>query len=241
MELGILAAVGAGLLSFLSPCVLPLVPPYLCFLAGASLDRIAGEPDAAVTLRVFGRALAFVFGFSLVFVALGAAASSIGQLVSDHLTILSRVAGVVIVALGLHLLGVFRLFLLMREARFEAGSPTGPLSAFVVGLAFAFGWSPCVGPVLASILLVAGTDSTVQGGAILLAAYAAGIGVPFLLAALFIGPFMRWFAGFRRYLGVVQKGMGALLVVTGVLIFMGAMPVLAGWLLEIAPVLGRVG
>jgi cytochrome c-type biogenesis protein len=218
-----------------------LVPPYLCFLAGASLDRVAGEPSLAVTARVFGRALAFVLGFSLVFIALGAAASSIGRLVSDHLTVLTQLAGVVVAILGLHLLGVFRLFLLMREARFDASAPTGVIGAFVVGLAFAFGWSPCVGPVLASILLVASTDDSVQRGAVLLAAYAAGIGVPFLVAALFTGPFMRWLAGFRRHVGIVQKVMGALLVTTGVLIFVGAMPVIAGWLLEAVPVLGRIG
>lgn len=241
MELGILAAAGAGVLSFLSPCVLPLVPPYLCFLAGASLDRLAAEPGVAVSPRVFGRALAFVLGFSVVFVALGAAASSIGRLISDHLTILSQLAGIVIVVFGLHMLGAFRVFLLMREARFEAGAPTSLAGAFVVGLAFAFGWSPCVGPVLASILLLAGTDDSVQRGAILLAAYAFGIGVPFLLAALFTGPFVRWLAGFRRHLGLVQKAMGGLLVATGALVFMGAMPLIAGWLLDAVPVLGRVG
>jgi cytochrome c-type biogenesis protein len=241
MELGILAAVGAGVLSFLSPCILPLVPPYLCFLAGASLDRVASEPSLTVTPRVFGRALAFVLGFSLVFIALGAAASSLGRLVSDHLTILSQIAGIVIVVMGLHMLGAFRVFLLMREARFDAAAPTSLVGAFVVGLAFAFGWSPCVGPVLASILLVAGTDDSVRYGAILLAAYAAGIGIPFLVAALFTGPFVRWLAGFRRHLGTVQKAMGALLVTTGVLVFMGTMPVIAGWLLDALPALGRIG
>jgi cytochrome c-type biogenesis protein len=241
MEVGILAAAGAGVLSFLSPCILPLVPPYLCFLAGASLERVAGEPSLAVTPRVFGRALAFVLGFSVVFIALGAAASSIGRLVSDHLTILSQIAGIIIVILGLHMLGAFRVFLLMREARFDAGAPGGLAGAFVVGLAFAFGWSPCVGPVLASILLLAGTDDSARRGAILLAAYAAGIGVPFLLAALFTGPFVRWLAGFRRHLGIVQKAMGALLVTMGVLVFLGAMPVIAGWLLEAVPALGRIG
>jgi cytochrome c-type biogenesis protein len=243
LDIGLFAAAAAGLLSFLSPCVLPLVPPYLTWLAGASLEEIAGEkPPPGVTARAFVRALAFVLGFSTVFVALGASASLIGRAVSDHLALLSRIAGVVIVLLGLHFLGVLRIPLLYREARFGIRArPMGLAGAFAMGLAFAFGWTPCVGPVLASILLIAGAEDSVRQGAALLAAYAAGIGLPFLLAAVFVRPFLAFMGRFRRRLGVVEKSIGALLVVTGVLIFTGWMAEIAGWLLETFPALGRIG
>lgn len=243
MEVGLLATFSAGILSFLSPCVLPLVPAYLCFLAGASLDELTQrESHPGVTRRAFVRAVAFVLGFAAVFVTLGAGASAISRLVSEHLTLLSRVAGLIIVLLGLHMLGLFRIFALMREARIQVASkPASVAGAFVVGLAFAFGWTPCVGPVLASVLMVAGAEDSMARGAGLLAAYAAGIGIPFLVAALFTGPFLRWLSGFRRYLGRIEKIMGMGLVATGVLIFAGAMPVIGGWLLETIPALGRIG
>lgn len=243
MDVGLLAAFGAGILSFLSPCILPLVPPYLCFLAGSSLDELTRPGSApAVTSRAFVRALAFVIGFAAVFIALGAGASTLGRLVSEHLTLLSRIAGLIIIVLGLHMLGAFRWFLLMREARFTvANRPASVIGAFVVGLAFAFGWTPCVGPVLASVLMIAGTEDSVSHGAGLLAAYAAGIGVPFLVAALFTGPFLRWLSGFKRHLGMIEKVMGGALIATGLLIFTGAMPVIGGWLLESVPILGRIG
>jgi cytochrome c-type biogenesis protein len=243
MDVGLLAAFSAGILSFLSPCILPLVPPYLCFLAGSSLDELTRNGSVpAVTSRAFVRALAFVLGFALVFIALGAGASTMGRLVSEHLTLLSRIAGVIIIVLGLHMLGAFHWLLLMREARFIVSNrPASTVGAFVVGLAFAFGWTPCVGPVLASVLMIAGTEGSVGQGAGLLAAYAAGIGVPFLVAALFTGPFLRWLSGFKRHLGTVERVMGSALVLTGILIFSGAMPVIGGWLLENVPILERIG
>ncbi len=242
MEIGLAAAFLAGIVSFLSPCILPLVPPYLCFLAGASLDELSAERSAVTTSRVMGRAGAFVAGFGAVFVALGAGASTIGGFLMQHLTILTQVAGLVIVLLGLHMLGVFRFLFMMREARFHiARRPAGMAGAFVVGLAFAFGWSPCVGPVLASILMMASFDEGAGRGAALLAAYAAGIGIPFLAAALFTGPFLRWLSGFRKHLGMIEKAMGGALVATGVVIALGYMPIFAGWLLDMAPVLGRIG
>ena len=242
VDIGLVASFGAGLVSFLSPCILPLVPPYLCFLAGASLSDLTADRTAAVTGRLLGRAVAFTVGFSIVFVTLGASASTLGLLVSDHLTLLSRVAGVIIVVLGLHLLGVLRLGFLMREARFHTlHRPASILGAFAVGLAFGFGWTPCVGPVLTSILLLAGTEASVGRGAALLAAYAAGIGVPFVAAALATGPFLATVARFRASLGVIEKAMGLLLIGTGLLIFLGAMPVIGGWLLDQVPMLGRIG
>jgi cytochrome c-type biogenesis protein len=240
-DIGLVASFGAGILSFLSPCILPLVPPYLCFLAGTSLETLEKGTDPAIGLRAIGRAVAFVAGFAAVFVALGAGASSLGQLVADHLTWLSRIAGGVIVLLGLHMLGLFRWSMLMRQARFEASRPVSFLGAFVVGLAFGFGWTPCVGPVLASILLLAGTQDSVGHGAMLLSAYAAGIGVPFIAAAFFTGPVLRWLARFRGHLGTIEKVMGLALVITGVTIAMGWMPIVGNWLVDVIPALGRSG
>ena len=241
-DVGLVAAVGAGVVSFLSPCILPLVPPYLCFLAGMSLDELTSDRRMPATARVFARAVAFVLGFSVVFVVLGASASVIGQQVSEHLTWLSRIAGVVVLLLGLQMLGVLRIAWLMRDVRFRAvAQPTSLPAAFVVGLAFGFGWTPCVGPVLASILLLAGAEASAGRGAALLAAYAAGIGAPFLAAALFTRSFLTGLARTRASASLVEKSMGMLLIATGLLIFTGTMPVIGGWLLEYLPALGRIG
>jgi cytochrome c-type biogenesis protein len=240
VDIGMIPAFGAGVLSFMSPCILPLVPPYLCFLAGASLDDLETRSD--VTPRAALRAGLFVLGFSSVFVALGASASWVGQVVSDHLAALSRLAGVMIIALGLHMIGVFRLLPLMREVRFRAATkPAGIIGAFVVGLAFGFGWTPCVGPVLASILLVAGTAEDTTTGVGLLAAYAAGIGLPFIAASLFTAQFLRLMERMRRWLGLIETLMGAGLVATGVVVFLGLMPAIGAWLLDAVPALGRIG
>ncbi len=244
LEVGHAGAFLAGLLSFLSPCVLPLVPPYLCFIGGLTMDELAEQQaaGAAAAREVFTAALAFVLGFIVVFTALGATASTLGQFVSQNFTLLGRIAGVVIVILGLHFLGVLRIGLLYREARFQvARRPAGLAGAFLVGLAFAFGWTPCVGPVLATILLIAGSEDSLWHGTSLLTAYGLGIGLPFLAAALFAGPFMSFMARFRRHLGVVEKAMGGLLVATGLLFITGSMNELGYWLLEAFPALGRVG
>jgi cytochrome c-type biogenesis protein len=244
LEVSLAGAWFAGLLSFLSPCVLPLVPPYLCFLGGLTLDRLAEEQDvsSAAARRVFVAALAFVLGFTTVFVALGATASAIGQTIAGNLDLFAQIAGVVIILLGLHFLGVLRIPLLYREARVHLDSrPAGILGAYVVGLAFAFGWTPCVGPVLAAILFVAGGEASMWQGAGLLAAYSLGIGVPFLAAALAARPFMSFMARFRHHLGTVEKVLGGLLVLTGVLFLTGSMPEIAFWILETFPDLGRIG
>jgi cytochrome c-type biogenesis protein len=242
LDIGVWASFGAGILSFLSPCILPLVPPYLCFLAGTTLDGLQTRSGGVSTGQVMLRAAAFTIGFSCVFIALGASASTLGGLVSEHLMLLSRIAGAVIVLLGLHMLGVFRLTVLMREARLRPISkPAGIAGAFGVGLAFGFGWTPCVGPVLTSILLLASTADTVNRGVMLLAAYSAGIAVPFLSAALFTKPFLRLMLRLRRHLGLFEKIMGAALVVTGLLIFFGAMPVIGIWLQEYVPFIGWIG
>jgi len=237
-------AFGAGLLSFLSPCVLPLVPPYLCFLGGVTLDEVtsAEAPKPAIMRRVFMAALLFVVGFSTVFVSLGATASAIGQLVADYLDVLAKIAGVVIAILGLHFMGLLKIPFLYREARFQTESkPTNLVGAYVVGLAFAFGWTPCVGPILAAILFVAGSDDSVMYGTSLLGTYSAGLGVPFLLAALAVRPFLGFMRRFRQHMQKVERVIGGLLVVTGVLFLTGTFSEIAYWLLEAFPALGTVG
>ena len=245
LDLTLFGAFGAGLLSFASPCVLPLAPAYLCFLTGSGLAELKAGSGALGGPRrgmVFGRALAVVLGFGTVFVALGATASSVGALLTRYFDQLAIVAGVFIIALGLHFLGIFRIALLFRELRFQTTArTTGILSAYVVGLAFAFGWTPCVGPILASILLLAGGDASVWRGVLLLSAYALGIGLPFLLAALFIGPFLVLLAKAQGYLGNIEKIMGAALVATGVLFITGGIERLSGWLMEAFPALGNLG
>ncbi|MEZ5873203.1 MAG: cytochrome c biogenesis protein CcdA [Nitratireductor sp.] len=233
----------AGLVSFVSPCVLPIVPPYLCFLAGMSMDELSNSThDRGKGAKIIGSSIAFVLGFATVFVALGATSSFIGQFVTRYLDTLSVLAGVIIIILGLHFLGVFKIGLLYREARIQVQrKPAGLLGAYVVGLAFAFGWTPCVGPVLATVLFVAGAEETALRGALLLLSYALGIGVPFILAAMFVAPFMGFLRRFARHLGAVEKVMGGLLVLTGLLFITGQMQTLSYLLLEWFPALGTVG
>jgi cytochrome c-type biogenesis protein len=247
VDVGYLSAVGAGAISFLSPCVLPLVPPYLCYMAGVSMDDFRGAGAGAggaspARLALIGTAIAFVLGFSTVFVALGAGASTIGALLRAWQQELAIVAGIVIILMGLNFLGVVRIPLLSREARFQAsGKPASAVAAYVMGLAFAFGWTPCIGPVLGPILTLAGGRETVGEGAMLLAAYSLGLGLPFLLAAFFSGAFMRFLARFRLHLGRVEKAIGGLLVIAGVLFLTGGVQTAAYWLLETFPKLGQLG
>lgn len=247
-SLSLAGALGAGLLSFLSPCVLPLVPPYLCFLAGISLDDLTQSQAQSErklwqpNWHVVALSFAFVLGFATVFIALGASASLIGKTITAHFETLGMIAGGVIIILGLHFLGVFRIGLLFREARFQTTSkPAGFLGAYIVGLAFAFGWTPCVGPVLAAILLVAGSEGSAGQGAVLLGAYALGIGIPFMLAALFSNQFMRLMGRLRSRMEIVEKVIGSALVITGVLFLTGGMQVISGWLLETFPKIGTIG
>jgi cytochrome c-type biogenesis protein len=242
-DIGVWAAFIGGILSFASPCVLPLVPPYLSFLAGMTLDQITDEnADRASIRHVFFNALAFVLGFAAVFVAMGATASFTGKLLALYARPLAILAGFSILIMGLHFLGLFRIGLLYREARVHVDEkPVGLFGAFVIGLAFAFGWTPCVGPVLAALLFVAGAEESVWEGAILLGSYAAGIGIPFLAAAMFARPFMQLMTRFRRHIGKVERIVGGLLVVTGLLFITGGINDIGFWLLETFPVLGKRG
>lgn len=234
------AAMAGGLISFLSPCVLPLVPPYLSFLAGTTFDQL-NAGDGAVRRRAMLAALLFVAGFTTVFVLLGATASALGQAIRQYLDVLSTVAGVAIIVMGLHFLGLFRIGFLYREARFNVNKPVGLWGAYVMGLAFAFGWTPCIGPVLAAILTVAGSEASVTHGAVLLAAYSAGLGIPFLLAALAMKPFVAILKRMRSRFSLVEKTMGALLVLTGIAFLTGWISTASFWLLERFPALATLG
>jgi cytochrome c-type biogenesis protein len=254
IDIGIVGAFLGGLLSFVSPCVLPLVPPYLCYIAGVSIEELAqSESESRRRRDVILAALSFVLGFSTVFVALGATASAFGQalrrliafdvdLFGLDIPLVSLVAGLVIAGMGLHFLGVFRIALLHREARVQIKSrPPGLFGGYILGLAFAFGWTPCIGPVLAAILALAGSEETVSSGALLLLVYSLGLGVPFLLAAGFAPAFLGWSRRFRRHLPTVERTMGGFLVLTGVLFITGHITAMAYWILETFPKLGEIG
>lgn len=244
MDVSLPGAVLAGLLSFLSPCVLPLVMPYLGFIGGVTLHVGAdgGIEVRGERARVMRAALAFVLGFATVFTALGATATTISGLLADHLDTLALIAGGGLVLLGFSFAGLFRIPLLQREARYQVERrPVSFIGAYGVGLAFAFGWSPCVGPVLAGILTIAAAQQGAAQGALLLFAYALGIGIPFLLAAAFAARFIRLVRRIRPWMRSVELAIGGLLVVTGILLMTGRFTTIGTWLLDTFPVLGRLG
>lgn len=299
MDIGIFWAFLAGVMSFVSPCVLPLAPPYLAYLGGTTLDQISGERDQVdrtVARRVFLSACFFVAGLATVFVLLGMGASVIGQSLLRYKAEFAMGSGCLIYALGLHFFGLRRSILvglvaialvwalghidwppfalaglasppviaialtslimqglghfwkadhiplLQREARFDGPQQAGSFGAsYVIGLAFAFGWTPCIGPVLGSILTLAAQEETLMDGTVLLAVYALGLGLPFLIAAAFIGPFLGWARRFRRHMGMIERIMGILLAAVGALILSGNFERLAFFLLETFPVLGQIG
>jgi cytochrome c-type biogenesis protein len=238
----ILAALLAGMLSFLSPCVLPLVPPYLVYLTGTSIERFAdAETKPRVRRETLAAALLFVLGFSTVFVALGASASVIGAVLRAFSGELAILAGIAIIVMGLHFLGLTPMAWFMREKRFDVAKPVGLWGAYVMGLAFALGWTPCIGPILAAILAVAASEATVAKGAGLLGVYSLGLGVPFIVAALAVEPFAAFLTRFRAHLGLVEKAMGGLLVLTGIAFLTGTVGEVSYWLLDTFPALGKIG
>ncbi|WP_454617555.1 cytochrome c biogenesis CcdA family protein [Bradyrhizobium cenepequi] len=241
-DVSIPAALIAGLVSFLSPCVLPLVPPYLVYLTGATIEHVAHDESMKASRRaVMAAALMFVLGFSTVFVALGASASLIGGLIRAWSAQLSIVAGIVIIVMGLHFLGLTRIGILMREGRMSMPKPVGLWGAYVMGLAFAFGWTPCIGPILAAILSIAAAEATVTKGAALLAIYSAGLGIPFLLAAFAVEQFSSLFTRMKRHLRTVEHVMGVLMIITGIGFLTGAVTNVSIWLLETFPALQNIG
>ncbi len=247
LDVTLTGAALAGLLSFLSPCILPIVPFYLSYMAGVGMNQISASADGtavitpAVRVRAVISASCFALGIITIFVALGASASAFGQLVAEYMDWLRMIAAALIVLMGLHFLGVIRIGVLYRQFRAEGGDTSNLsfLGAYVIGLAFAFGWTPCVGPVLAAILFTAATEAAgAARGATLLFVYGLGMTLPFVLAAIFIGPFMRWMAGFRRHLDKIEKVMGVLLIVFGVLIGTNSMNRIAEWMLNYIPAMG---
>jgi cytochrome c-type biogenesis protein len=239
-----LVALIAGGLSFLSPCVLPIVPPYLAYMGGISMAEFAGAPGQAGTARrrAILPAVFFVLGLSTVFLFLGFTASAFGMFFLRNQETFAQIAGVIVIVFGLHFLGVFRIPLLMREARLDAGDRGGSaLGAYVLGLAFAFGWTPCIGPILGAILSMAASQGDVTRGTVLLGTYALGLGVPFLLAAIFVHRSMAVMNRLKPHMGLIEKIMGLMLVAVGLALLTGAFTAFSWWLLETFPALGRIG
>jgi cytochrome c-type biogenesis protein len=239
-----LAVFSAGVLSFLSPCVLPLVPPYLTYMSGASFEQLRADGTTAgiVWQRSVFTSIFFILGFSLIFITFGATATAFGQAFRQSLDVIMPIAGLFIIAMGLHFLGIFRIAFLDRQLRHQGpGVASGPVGGFLLGLAFAVGWTPCIGPVLGAILAVAASEETAWDGAALLAIYSLGLGVPFLLAGIALGPFLTFFKSFRRHMGTVEKVIGVLLVLTGVLFLTGQFTRIAYWFQDTFPVLLTFG
>jgi cytochrome c-type biogenesis protein len=235
-----ITAFGAGLLSFISPCVLPIVPGYLSFISGVSLEELQDKKSMAVR-RVFLNSLFFVLGFSVVFIALGASATFVSRFLIDYMPIISKVAGALIFILGLHFLGIFKIRWLNYEKRFHMGSKQlGIVGSFFVGFAFAFGWTPCIGPILAGILAIAAAEETVTRGIILLAFYSAGLAVPFLLTALAFNGFLTVSSKIKKHFRIVEIVGGIFLIIIGILIFTNSLGYLSGLISQWFPWLDLV-
>ncbi|WP_282096518.1 cytochrome c biogenesis CcdA family protein [Epibacterium ulvae] len=235
-----LVALIGGLISFLSPCVLPIVPPYLAYMSGVSIGEIQGS--SAARQKAILAALFFVLGLSTVFLLLGFTASVFGAFVLQNQELFAQVSGVVVIIFGLHFLSIFRIPILDREARVEAGKSGGSaIGAYVLGLAFAFGWTPCIGPQLGAILSLAASEASVARGTFLLGIYAMGLGVPFLLAAIFLNRSMTIMNKLKRHMGMIEKAMGGLLLLVGIMLVTGLFTNFSWWLVETFPGLATLG
>ena len=235
-SVGVLVAFSAGLFSFLSPCVLPLFPSYLSFITGMSVERLSGEVTAGTRGRVVLHSLAFIAGFTAVFVSLGVSVSAAGQFLLDYRDWIRIAGGILIIVFGLYIMGILRLGLFGRSAQFQIQrKPAGLIGSFLVGLTFAIGWTPCVGPILGSILTLASSDRTVGQGTTLLLAYSAGLGIPFLLFSLALGSFLAFFKRYRPFIPIVERAAGVLLVAVGVLVVSNYYIVLNSWALGLTP------
>lgn len=233
-------ALVAGVISFLSPCVLPIVPPYLAYMSGVSMGELTDE--AAARRRATVTALFFVLGLSTVFLFLGFTASAFGAFFLTNQTLFAQISGVVVIVFGLHFIGVFRIPFLDREARIDAGDAGGSaFGAYVLGLAFAFGWTPCIGPQLGAILSLAAGEASIARGTVLLGVYALGLGIPFLLAAMFLNRAMGVMNRLKRHMGLIEKLMGGLLIFVGIMLVTGAFSTFSWWLLETFPALAELG
>ncbi|MDX8512684.1 cytochrome c biogenesis CcdA family protein [Mesorhizobium captivum] len=240
-NIGVLAAFAAGVVSFLSPCVLPLVPGYISYVAGRTPASVSAGRAGADCWSA-GLNLCFVLGFSSVFIVLGASATALGRLALGYRTELNLVGGTVVILFGLFLVGLVRPSWMMREVRFHADIPGGrAMSAYLLGLAFAFGWTPCIGPILGAILTVGATSATVADGVALLAIYSLGLGVPFLLAALFTDSLTRRLRAMRRAGSVLQVSAGGIMVAMGAAMITGRMSAFSFWLLDQFPIFTQIG
>ena len=232
LALATLLALAGGLLSFLSPCVLPVVPPYLAYMSGISMTEMTGPTEAR--RRVLLPALFFVLGLSTIFLLLGFAASAFGIFFLTNQEIFNRIAGAIVIIFGLHFIGVFRIPFLMREARIDAGDQGGSaLGAFVLGLAFAAGWTPCNGPILSGILTMAAREADVTRGLYLMGVYSIGLGLPFLLSAIFISQSITLMKRLRPHMRKIEIAMGILLIAVGVLLFTSSFSMVSGWMLDV--------
>ena len=227
----VFTAFAAGLISFLSPCVLPLVPGYISIVSGFSLDQLKAEQkNTSLTHTVLLNSIMFIIGFPVTFITLGASATWIGQVLISRMQLFYRIAGLIIIIFGLHLLGIFRINALYQDKRFHSiQKPRGVLGALVLGLAFAFGWTPCIGPILAGILTIASTKQTVSQGVVLLAVYSMGLGIPFLMTSLGLNKFLAFYGRFKRHFHAVEMVSGGLVIIVGVLILTNNLSRLAGW------------
>ena len=235
-SLGVAVAFGAGLLSFLSPCVLPLFPSYLSFITGMSVDRLAADVGAVARGRVILHSLAFIVGFSLVFIALGASFSAAGQFLLDYRGWIRIGGGLLIIVFGLSIAGILRIGIFSRTRQIEIKTkPAGYIGTFAVGVTFAIGWTPCVGPILGSILTLAGTAETVRTGIGLLMAYSAGLALPFFLSSLALGGFLKFFKRYRAVMPVVERVAGGLLVLVGLLVVTNYFVVLNSYAISLTP------
>ena len=230
-SVSIFAAFAAGLISFLSPCVLPLVPGYISIISGFTLDQLKDQQkQASLTRMVLLNSVMFIAGFSLTFMTLGASATWLGQVLASRMRLLSQIAGLVIIVFGIHLLGIVKINFLYKDKRFHnVEKPRGMLGALVLGLAFAFGWTPCIGPILAGILTIASTKQTVTQGVFLLGIYSMGLGIPFLMTSLGLNKFLAFYSRFKRHFHAVEMVSGALVIAVGLLILTNNLSRLAVW------------
>lgn len=239
-NVSILTAFLFGIISFISPCVLPIVPGYLSFISGYSFDEMVNSTRSELFRKVTLNSILFIIGFSLIFVALGASATVVGQFLVQKLNLFSKIAGAIIVIFGLHMLGLFKIKFLNYEKRFHTDKRIGPFGSFVAGLAFAFGWTPCIGPVLAAILAIAAQQDTIGKGIALLSVYSLGLGIPFLITSLSINAFLAFFRKFSKYVRWVEVIGGALLVVVGILIMTNNLTMLSSYFAKWFPFLNEL-
>ncbi len=242
-EIGVLAAFVAGLLSFLSPCVLPLVPAYISYISGISLEELKNSSGLTKESRskILWNSVLFVLGFSTVFILLGATATAVGSFLRDNMFLIMKIAGVVIFIVGVHTTGLVKIPFLYYEKRFHVQTKAVSfLSVFLMGAAFAFGWTPCVGPLLAGILGIASVQDTLWKGIMLLAVYSFGMGLPFILTALAVNRFFEALLKIKKYFRVIEIVSGFLLMAIGILIFFGSLGFISGWLVQVFPVLSNL-